>query len=62
METTLPDDVKAHIGLRNEQARFSRVGTAFIVGTFASKEDAELVASEIVAMNTSLKVEVKSVK
>lgn len=60
--TTLPDDVKAHIGLRNEQARFSRVGTAFIVGTFASKEDAELVASEIVAMNTSLKVEVKSVK
>ena len=59
---TLPDDVKTHIGLRNEQARFSRVGTAFIVGTFASKADAERVASEVVAMNGSVKVEVKSVK
>ena len=60
--TTIPDDVKAHISLRNEQARFSRVGSAFIVGTFASKAEAELVASEVVAMNSNLKVEVKSVK
>lgn len=60
--TTLPDDVKAHIGIRNDQARFSRVGVAFIVGTFASKADAELVASEVAAMNSALKVEVKSVK
>ncbi|MBQ2423428.1 MAG: hypothetical protein II262_01380, partial [Alistipes sp.] len=60
--TTLPDDVKAHIGIRNDQARFSRVGAAFIVGTFASKADAELVASEVAAMNSALKVEVKSVK
>ena len=60
--TTIPDDVKAHISLRNEQARFSRVGSAFIVGKFASKAEAELVASEVVAMNSNLKVEVKSVK
>ena len=58
----LPDAVKAHISLRNENCRFSRVGTAFIVGTFASKSDAELVASEIVAMDSNIKAEVKSVK
>ena len=60
--TALPDAVKAHISLRNENCRFSRVGTAFIVGTFASKSDAELVASEIVAMDSNIKAEVKSVK
>ena len=60
--TALPDAVKAHISLRNEKCRFSRVGTAFIVGTFASKSDAELVASEIVAMDSNIKAEVKSVK
>lgn len=59
---TLSDAVKAHISLRNENARFSRVGSAFIVGTFASKSDAELVASEIVAMDSNIKAEVKSVK
>jgi hypothetical protein len=60
--TTLSDAVKAHISLRNENCRFSRVGAAFIVGSFASKSDAELVASEIVAMDSNIKAEVKSVK
>lgn len=60
--TTLSDAVKAHISLRNENCRFSRVGGAFIVGSFASKSDAELVASEIMAMDNNIKVEVKSVK
>lgn len=60
--TTIPDDVKAHISLRNEQARFSRVGSAFIVGPFASKADADKVASEVHAMNGNIKVEIKSVK
>lgn len=58
----LSDAVKAHISLRNEGCRFSRVGTSFIVGTFASKTDAELVVSEIVAMDNAIKAEVKSVK
>ena len=60
--TTLSDAVKAHISLRNENSRISRVGTAFIVGTFVSKSDAELVVSEIVAMDSNIKAEVKSVK
>lgn len=60
--SALSDAVKAHISLRNESARFSKVGTSFIVGTFASKADAELVASEIVAMDSTIKAEVKSVK
>lgn len=59
---TLSDAVKTHISLRNEGCRFSRVGGAFIVGTFASKADAELVVSEIVAMDGNIKAEVKSVK
>lgn len=60
--TTIPDDVKAHISLRNEQARYSRVGSAFIVGSFTSKADADKVASEICALNSKIKVEVKPVK
>lgn len=60
--TTLSDEVKAHISIRNEKCQFSRIGTTFIVGTFASQSDAELVASEIVAMDSGIKAEVKSVK
>lgn len=59
---SLPDEIKAHISLRNEKAMFSRIGSAFVVGTFTSKADAEKVASEIVAMSGNLKVEVKSIK
>ncbi len=59
---TLSDAVKAHISLRNENCRFSRVGTSFIVGSFASKADAERVISEIVAMDGNIKAELKSVK
>lgn len=60
--SVLPDAVKAHILLRNEKCRFSRVGSSFIAGSFASKEDAEVVVSEIVAMDNSIKAVVKSVK
>ena len=58
----LSDAVKTHISLRNDKCRFSRVGSAFIVGSFASKADAEVVVSEIVAMDANIKAEVKSVK
>ena len=58
----LSDAVKTHISLRNDKCRFSRVGSAFIVGSFASKADAELVVSEIVAMDANIKAEIKSVK
>lgn len=60
--SALSDAVKTHISLRNENCRFSRVGTTFIVGPFVSKADAELVASEIVAMDSSIKAEVKQAK
>ena len=60
--TTLSDAVKAHISIRNEKCQFSRVGAAFIVGTFASQSDAEVVVSEIMAMDGKIKAVVKSVK
>lgn len=60
--TILSDAVKTHILLRNEKCQFSRVGSSFIVGSFASKADAELVVSEIVAMDSNIVAEVKSVK
>jgi hypothetical protein len=60
--TTLSDAVKTHISIRNEKCQFSRVGTAFIVGTFASQSDAEVVVSEIMAMDGKIKAVVKSVK
>lgn len=55
----LSDEVKTHISIRNENCNFSRVGTTFIVGTFASKSEAELVASEIVAMDGNIKTEIR---
>lgn len=60
--SVLSEAVKAHISLRNDKCRFSRVGNSFIVGSFASKEDAEVVASEIVAMDSAIKTTVKPVK
>ena len=58
----LSDAVKSHIMMRNDKCRFSRVGTSFIIGTFASKADAEIVVSEIIAMDGGIKAEIKSVK
>lgn len=55
----LSDDVKTHISIRNENCRFSRVGTTFIVGPFASKSEAELVASEITAMDGNIETEIR---
>ena len=60
--TTLSDAVKAHISIRNDKCQFSRIGAAFIVGTFASQSDAEVVASEIKAMDGNIKAVVKSVR
>ncbi|MBR0393933.1 MAG: hypothetical protein IIX04_02360 [Alistipes sp.] len=49
--STLSEEVKAHIQLRNEDSRISRVGKVFIVGEFISKERAETLAQEIVGMS-----------
>ena len=60
--TVLSDAVKAHITLRNDKCRFSKVGSSFVAGSFTSKEDAEVVASEIVAMDKAIQATVKAVK
>ena len=59
---TLSDDVKAHIQLRNEDSRISRVGKVFIVGEFMSKERAEVLAQEIVGMSRGATTSVVEVK
>ena len=60
--TTLSDDVKAHIQLRNEDSRISRVGKVFVVGEFMSKDRAEALAQEIVGMSRGATTSVVEVK
>ena len=51
---SLDDEIKAKITLRGTDCTISRVGSTFIVGPFNSKSDAELLVSDLKALNSDI--------
>lgn len=60
--TTLSDAVKSLIMEHNEACRISRIGSAFIVGTFNSSSEAQSVISQITALDSNIQAEIKPLK
>lgn len=60
--TSLTDDIKAKIIAHESDCTISRIGSTFVVGSFGSKADAEVVATDIQNTNGGISVKVTKIQ